>query len=165
MSEVIFGLGSNLNNPVIQLQTAVDNLGRYFELQRVSSIYKSQSLLKDNQDDYYNIAVLAETDKFPQEILSIAQSIEKNMGRVKLKKWGERIIDIDIIDYNRDIIKYDNLQIPHSQMIHRSFVLKPLKDIMPEYIHPVLNLSVQNMINSLKDDYNITVCQNKFIFL
>ena len=70
MSEVIFGLGSNLNNPVMQLQTAVDNLGRYFELQRVSSIYKSQSLLKDNQDDYYNIAVLAETDKFPQEILS-----------------------------------------------------------------------------------------------
>lgn len=165
MSEIIFGLGSNLKNPVMQLQTAVDNLGRYFELQRVSSIYKSQSLLKDNQDDYYNIAVLAETDKFPQEILSIAQSIEKNMGRVKLKKWGERIIDIDIIDYNRDIIKYDNLQIPHSQMIHRSFVLKPLKDIMPEYIHPVLNLSVQDMINSLKDDYNITVCQNKFVFL
>lgn len=165
MSEVIFGLGSNLNNPVMQLQTAVDNLGRYFELQRVSSIYKSQSLLKDNQDDYYNIAVLAETDKFPQEILSITQSIEKNMGRVKLKKWGERIIDIDIIDYNRDIIKYDNLQIPHSQMIHRSFVLKPLKDIMPEYIHPVLNLSVQDMINSLKNDYNITVCQNKFVFL
>lgn len=165
MSEVIFGLGSNLNNPVMQLQTAVDNLGRYFELQRVSSIYKSQSLLKDNQDDYYNIAVLAETDKFPQEILSITQSIEKNMGRVKLKKWGERVIDIDIIDYNRDIIKYDNLQIPHSQMIYRSFVLKPLKDIMPEYIHPVLNLSVQDMINSLKDDYNITVCQNKFVFL
>lgn len=165
MSEVIFGLGSNLNNPVMQLQTAVDNLGRYFVLQRVSKIYKSQSLLKDNQEDYYNIAVLAETDKSPQEILSITQSIEKDMGRVKLKKWGERVIDIDIIDYNREIIKQDNLEIPHNQMIYRSFVLKPLKDVMPEYIHPVLNLSVQDMINSLEDDYNITICQNKFVFL
>lgn len=87
------------------------------------------------------------------------------MGRVKLKKWGERVIDIDIIDYNREIIKQDNLEIPHNQIIYRSFVLKPLKDIMPEYIHPVLNLSVQDMINSLEDDYNITICQNKFVFL
>ncbi|MDE7315090.1 MAG: 2-amino-4-hydroxy-6-hydroxymethyldihydropteridine diphosphokinase [Mucispirillum sp.] len=165
MSEVIFGLGSNLNNPVIQLQTAVDNLGRYFSLRRVSSIYKSQSLLKDNQDDYYNIAVLAETDKSPQEILSITQSIEKNMGRVKFKKWGERVIDIDIIDYNREIIEDDNLQIPHNQMIYRSFVLNPLKDIIPEYIHPVLKLSVQDMINNLEDDYNIIIYQNKFILL
>lgn len=165
MSEVIFGLGSNLNNPLMQLQTAVDNLGRYFALQRVSKIYKSQSLLKDNQEDYYNIAVIAETDKSPQEILSITQNIEKDMGRIKLKKWGERVIDIDIIDYNREIFKSDNLEIPHNQMIYRSFVLKPLKDIMPEYIHPVLKLSVQDMINSLEDDYNITICQNKFVFL
>ncbi|MDE7033355.1 MAG: 2-amino-4-hydroxy-6-hydroxymethyldihydropteridine diphosphokinase, partial [Mucispirillum sp.] len=62
MSEVIFGLGSNLNNPLMQLQTAVDSLGSYFALQKVSKIYKSKSLLKDNQEDYYNIAVFAETD-------------------------------------------------------------------------------------------------------
>lgn len=165
MSKVVFGLGSNLNNPIIQLQTAVNYLGRFFTLQNVSNIYISQSLLKDNQDDYYNIAVLAETNKSPHEILDITQTIEKDMGRVKDKRWGARIIDIDIIDYNREIIKDENLEIPHNQMIYRSFVLKPLKDIVPEYIHPVLNLSVQDMINKLEDDYNITICQNKFIFL
>lgn len=165
MSKVVFGLGSNLNNPIMQLQTAVNYLGRFFTLQNVSNIYISQSLLKDNQDDYYNIAVLAETDKSPHEILDITQTIEKDMGRVKDKRWGARIIDIDIIDYNREIIKDENLEIPHNQMIYRSFVLKPLKDIVPEYIHPVLNLSVQDMINKLEDDYNITICQNKFIFL
>lgn len=165
MSKVVFGLGSNLNNPVMQLQTAVEKLGSYFALQRVSHIYKSQSLLKDNQEDYYNIALLAETDMLPQEVLSITQSIEKDMGRIKLTRWGERVIDIDIIDYNYEVIKYDNLEIPHNQMVYRSFVLKPLKDIMPEYIHPVLNVSVQDMINSIEDDYNITICQNKFIFL
>lgn len=165
MSKVVFGLGSNLNNPIMQLQTAVNYLGRFFTLQNVSNIYISQSLLKDNQDDYYNIAVLAETNKSPHEILDITQTIEKDMGRVKDKRWGARIIDIDIIDYNREIIKDENLEIPHNQMIYRSFVLKPLKDIVPEYIHPVLNLSVQDMINKLEDDYNITICQNKFIFL
>lgn len=164
MSEVIFGLGSNLNNPVMQLQNALNNLSMYFALQKVSNTYKSQSLLKDNQEDYYNIAVLAKTDKTPQEILSIIQKIEKDMGRIKLKKWGERVIDIDIIDYNREIFKSDNLEIPHNQMIYRSFVLKPLQDIMPDYIHPELKISVQDMINNLKDDYNITICQNKFVF-
>ena len=164
MSEVIFGLGSNLNNPVMQLQNALNNLSMYFALQKVSNTYKSQSLLKDNQEDYYNIAVLAKTDKTPQEILSIIQKIEKDMGRIKLKKWGERVIDIDIIDYNREIFKSDNLEIPHNQMIYRSFVLKPLQDIMPDYIHPELKISVHDMINNLKDDYNITICQNKFVF-
>lgn len=164
MSEVIFGLGSNLNNPVMQLQNALNNLSMYFALQKVSNTYKSQSLLKDNQEDYYNIAVLAKTDKTPQEILSITQKIEKDMGRIKLKKWGERVIDIDIIDYNGEIFKSDNLEIPHNQMIYRSFVLKPLQDIMPDYIHPELKISVQDMINNLKDDYNITICQNKFVF-
>ena len=164
MSEVIFGLGSNLNNPVMQLQNALNNLSMYFALQKVSNTYKSQSLLKDNQEDYYNIAVLAKTDKTPQEILSITQKIEKDMGRIKLKKWGERVIDIDIIDYNREIFKSDNLVIPHNQMIYRSFVLKPLQDIMPDYIHPELKISVHDMINNLKDDYNITICQNKFVF-
>ena len=164
MSEVIFGLGSNLNKPVMQLQNALNNLSMYFALQKVSNTYKSQSLLKDNQEDYYNIAVLAKTDKIPQEILSITQKIEKDMGRIKLKKWGERVIDIDIIDYNREIFKSDNLEIPHNQMIYRSFVLKPLQDIMPDYIHPELKISVQDMINNLKDDYNITICQNKFVF-
>lgn len=164
MSEVIFGLGSNLNNPVMQLQNALNNLSMYFALQKVSNTYKSQSFLKDNQEDYYNIAVLAKTDKTPQEILSITQKIEKDMGRIKLKKWGERVIDIDIIDYNREIFKSDNLEIPHNQMIYRSFVLKPLQDIMPDYIHPELKISVHDMINNLKDDYNITICQNKFVF-
>ena len=164
MSEVIFGLGSNLNKPVMQLQNALNNLSMYFALQKVSNTYKSQSLLKDNQEDYYNIAVLAKTDKTPQEIVSITQKIEKDMGRIKLKKWGERVIDIDIIDYNREIFKSDNLEIPHNQMIYRSFVLKPLQDIMPDYIHPELKISVHDMINNLKDDYNITICQNKFVF-
>ena len=87
------------------------------------------------------------------------------MGRIKLKKWGERNIDIDIIDFNREIIKYENLEIPHNQMIYRSFVLLPLLDIVPDYIHPVNNLSLKNMIDNLSDDYNIKVLNDKSLFL
>lgn len=165
MSKLILGLGSNLNEPVFQLQKAVDYLKNHFLLLKVSCIYTSLSLLKDNQDDYYNAAVLAETDKTPLEVLDIIKSIENSMGRIKLKKWGERNIDIDIIDFNREIIKYENLEIPHNQMIYRSFVLLPLLDIVPDYIHPVNNLSLKNMIDNLSDDYNIKVLNDKSLFL
>ncbi len=165
MSKLILGLGSNLNEPVFQLQKAVYYLKNHFLLLKVSRIYTSLSLLKDNQDDYYNAAVLAETDKTPLEVLDIIKSIENSMGRMKLKKWGERNIDIDIIDFNREIIKYENLEIPHNQMIYRSFVLLPLLDIVPDYIHPVNNLSLKNMIDNLSDDYNIKVLNDKSLFL
>ena len=165
MSKLILGLGSNLNEPVFQLQKAVDYLKNHFLLLKVSRIYTSLSLLKDNQDDYYNAAVLAETDKTPLEVLDIIKSIENSMGRIKLKKWGERNIDIDIIDFNREIIKYENLEIPHNQMIYRSFVLLPLLDIVPDYIHPVNNLSLKNMIDNLSDDYNIKVLNDKSLFI
>lgn len=165
MSKVIFGLGSNLNNPVMQLQIAINRLNNFFKIQKISSIYVSQSLLKDNQEDYYNIVATAEINNTPTEVLFITQSIEKEMGRLKLKKWGERIIDIDIIDYNGEIIKTKDLEIPHNQMIYRSFVLEPLKEIMPEYIHPILKLPVKKIIDNLTDDYKITICQNKLSFL
>lgn len=165
MSKLILGLGSNLNEPVFQLQKAVDYLKNYFLLINVSRIYTSVSLLKDNQNDYYNAAVLAETDKTPLEVLNIVKFIENSMGRVKLKKWGERNIDIDIIDFDSEVIKYDNLEIPHNQMIYRSFVLLPLLDIVPDYINPVNKLSLKNMIDNLSDDYNIKVYQNKSLFL
>lgn len=165
MSKVILGLGSNLNNPIKQLQIAVDLLKEYFIVCKISHIYLSQSLLKDEQDDYYNVVLSAETDKQPLEVLSIAQNIENRMGRVKSKKWGARVIDIDIIDYDSCIIKEDNLEIPHNQMIYRSFVLKPLMDIVPEYTHPVLKLPLQILINSISDDYFIKVYEDKVILV
>lgn len=163
MPKVVFGLGANLSNPIIELQNAVNHIKQHFFICKVSNIYKSISLLKDEQNDYYNIALLCETNYTPLEIIEITQNIEKLMGRVKVKKWGERIIDIDIIDYDNKIIKYDNLIIPHYHMEERSFVLYPLLDIDKNYIHPVSKLNVNSIISNLKDDFNISLVKNKQI--
>ena len=163
MSKIILGLGSNINNPLIQLQNAVDYLKQHFFILKVSSIYISQSLLKDEQPDYYNIILLCSSDKTPLEILQITKDIENQMGRIKIKEWGERVIDIDIIDYDNNIYDYDNLNIPHKQMIYRSFVLKPLMEIMPDYIHPQTKQTVMEMYDSLDDDFNIKILEGTSI--
>lgn len=163
MSKIIFGLGSNLDNPVIQLQNAVDKLKQHFFVLKVSNIYISQSLLKDEQPDYYNIALLCESNTTPLEVLKIVKEIEYDMGRRKTKVWGERVIDIDIIDYNNNIYEFDNLNIPHKQMDKRSFVLKPLMDILPEYIHPKTKKTLIEMYNSLDDDFDIKILEGSII--
>lgn len=163
MSKIILGLGSNINNPLIQLQNAVDYLKQHFFILKVSSIYISQSLLKDEQPDYYNIILFCSSDKTPLEILQIAKDLENQMGRIKIKEWGERVIDIDIIDYNNSIYDYDNLNIPHKQMKYRSFVLKPLMEIMPDYIHPQTKQTVMEMYESLDDDFNIKILEGTSI--
>ena len=94
------------------------------------------------------------------KILEITQNIEKDMGRIKTKVWGERNIDIDIIDYDNKIFEYDNLVVPHIQMAKRSFVLKPMMDICQNYKHPKTNKSLYNMYSELTDDFNIMVCDN-----
>lgn len=163
MPKIVLGLGSNLENPVIQLQNAVDRLKQHFFILKVSSIYTSQSLLKDEQPDYYNIALLCESENTPLEVLKIIKDIEHNMGRIKTKEWGERVIDIDIIDYDNNIYEYENLSIPHKQMKNRSFVLKPMMDIIPEYINPENKLSLSEMYNSLDDDFNIKILEGRII--
>lgn len=160
MSEVILGLGSNIGNPVIQLQNAVNYIKQHFFILKSSKIYISQSLLKDEQPDYYNIAIKCKTDEKPLKVLEITQSIEKEMGRIKTKVWGERIIDIDIIDYDNKIFEYDDLVIPHSQMGKRSFVLKPMMDICQNYKHPKTNKSLDYMYGELTDVFNIKVCND-----
>lgn len=160
MPEVILGIGSNIGNPVTQLQNAVNNLKQHFFILKCSYIYKTQSLLKDEQPDYYNIVISCKTDEKPLKILEITQNIEKDMGRIKTKVWGERNIDIDIIDYDNKIFEYDNLVVPHIQMAKRSFVLKPMMDICQNYKHPKTNKSLYNMYSELTDDFNIMVCDN-----
>ena len=145
MSKIVLGLGSNLDEPIMQLQNAVNYLKQHFFILKISSIYTTLSLLKDEQPDYYNIVLICESEKVPQEVLGIIKNIENKMGRIKNKRWGERVIDIDIIDYDNNIYESENLNIPHMQIIYRSFVLKPLMEIDDNYIHPVLKKNIKEL--------------------
>lgn len=155
MSKIVLGLGSNLDESIMQLQNAVNYLKQHFFILKISSIYTTLSLLKDEQPDYYNIVLICKSEKKPQEVLDIIKNIENKMGRIKNKRWGERVIDIDIIDYDNNIYESENLNIPHLQMIYRSFVLKPLMEIDENYIHPVLKKNIKELYSNLDDDFNI----------
>ncbi len=153
--KLILGLGSNLDNPIENLKKAVFHLNKYFKIKKVSNCYRSKSLLKDGQPDYYNAAVLIDTDKNISEIFKIIKEIENKMGKKKEFYWGPRVIDIDIIDFNNQIMESQDLKIPHKQMHKRSFVLYPLNELLDNYVHPVYNKNVNEMIQLLEDDFEI----------
>lgn len=163
MIDVILALGSNLGNRIENIETAINYLNNYLIFKKVSSVYISQSLLKDNQDDYYNCVCLYETDCSITELLTIVQDIENKMGRDKTTGfWGARNIDIDIVDYDNISYFSEKIITPHKEMQNRSFVLYPLLEISNNYIHPITKKSVKDMINELSDDLNIHKINYKF---
>jgi len=154
-NSAVLGLGSNLGKKSANLCIALKHISDFCEVTRVSPIYKTASLLKDDQDAYFNLCVSVRTYMEPSELLKCLKHIEKRMGRTFSGHWYARIIDIDIIDYNNSLYISDTLTIPHKQIENRSFVLYPLCDILPEYIHPESCLSIENMVRILNDDLGI----------
>ena len=157
MTRVILGLGSNLGDRADNIKKALLIIFSAFTADKVSRVYSSSSLLKDNQRDYYNIVCSCYTDKSPEDALIFFQGTEEKLGRVRNGiRWGAREIDIDILDWGGSVIKTDRLIIPHPEMSSRSFVLYPLREIFPDYKHPETGRSLEEMINLLEDDFGIT---------
>ncbi|MGD9808715.1 MAG: 2-amino-4-hydroxy-6-hydroxymethyldihydropteridine diphosphokinase [Deferribacterales bacterium] len=154
-NSVILGLGSNLGSKSRNICDAVRLIGGFCDIISVSPVYKTESLLKDDQDSYFNACLTAETNLPPQELLHCIKTVEKRLGRTVTGRWYTRVMDIDIIDYNGEPFESGDLIIPHPQMENRSFVLYPLMDICPQYTHPVSCRSVSDMVKILKDDLGI----------
>ena len=143
---VHLGLGSNLGDRKEYLSMAYNQLRseavREF---RASSIYESEPLLKMPQPKYLNMVVCGLTIFSPQELLKKCQQIEISLGRIRRGHWDSREIDIDILSYgNRTIIK-DNLVIPHPEIENRSFVLRPMLELSPEWLHPENGIKVNEL--------------------
>ncbi|MFC0309400.1 2-amino-4-hydroxy-6-hydroxymethyldihydropteridine diphosphokinase [Gallibacterium trehalosifermentans] len=138
MNNVYIALGSNLNKPLQQLITALQTLKHHSDLQliAVSPFYTSQPLGPQDQPDYVNAVAQLHTALTPLALLDVLQSIEQAQGRVRLRRWGERTLDLDILLFNQDIIQSERLTIPHCEMKKREFVLIPLFDIAPSLIFP-----------------------------
>ena len=134
---VHLGLGSNLGDRKEFLSMACNHLRteavREF---RASSIYESEPLLKMPQPKYFNMVVCGLTFLSPQELLKKCQQIEISSGRIRRKRWDSREIDIDILSYGSRIIDKDDLVIPHPEIENRSFVLMPMLELSPEWLHP-----------------------------
>lgn len=138
INNVYIALGSNLDQPQQQLTTALDRLqhSQVVALIAVSPFYRSKPLGPQDQPDYVNAVAQIRTDLSALELLDFLQDLERQQGRVRLRRWGERTLDLDILLFNQEIIQHERLIVPHREMNNREFVLIPLLDIAPDLILP-----------------------------
>ena len=131
MSRAFIALGSNLQDPLAQLQRATDSIAAIAgsQLCACSPIYRSTAVGPGQQPDYLNAVVALETDLTPLALLDALQAIENKQGRKRAVRWGARTLDLDILLYNNDTVTHPRLSIPHPRLHQRNFVLYPLADI------------------------------------
>ena len=152
MNIVFLQLGSNLGERESLLQDAIIAIeGRIGKVVEKSKVYESTPWRVDGQENYLNQIVKVKTELLADDILSTVLDIEKELGRIRLEKWGERLIDIDIIFYNDSIIETAQLCVPHKHMHERMFVLTPMHNIAPEMVHPIYNKTVAELLQICKD--------------
>ena len=133
------GLGSNLSEPIKQVQAAINAIPHisHSSVVKVSSLYLSKPMGPQDQDDYINAVLALETSLSAIELLDALQAIENEAGRVrKDNRWGARILDLDILLYGNETINNPRLTIPHYGMKEREFVLQPLAEIAPDLVLP-----------------------------
>ncbi len=143
---VFLGLGTNLGDRQQQLQDAVNALGRILTVDAISHIYETDPWGDVDQPDFLNICLAGTTALTPQELLRAIKLIEHDLGRRATRRWGPRVIDIDILFYSNVIIDTPELQIPHPHIAERAFVLVPLADIAPNLIHPQTNQATEALL-------------------
>jgi len=120
-------------------------------VESVSKIYESTPWRVDGQENYLNQVLLVKSNLSSLGVLHEALQIENELGRVRLEKWGERIIDVDIIFYNDEMIETAELCVPHKHMHERLFVLFPLVEIAPDFIHPKYKKTIIELVASCSD--------------
>jgi 2-amino-4-hydroxy-6-hydroxymethyldihydropteridine diphosphokinase len=147
---VHIGIGSNLGERRENCQKALELLkGKGVTIRKLSSFYETEPWGVTDQPSFLNAAVELETTLPPDKLLFILKDIEKTMGRVKTIQWGPRIIDLDILFYDDEIIDTDLLKIPHPLLHERDFVLAPLVEICPDKVHPVAGKTIRKLKEDL----------------
>ncbi|MBI2989442.1 MAG: 2-amino-4-hydroxy-6-hydroxymethyldihydropteridine diphosphokinase [Deltaproteobacteria bacterium] len=157
--QVYIGIGSNLGKKKENYLEALTRIAKIPDTKiiRESSLYESEPL-GDSKERYVNGVIEIETELKPEMLLRKCKNIERAMGRKKVRKrWGARIIDLDILLYDTLILEKKNLKLPHSELHNRKFVLIPLSEIAPQVIHPVLGATISELLVSVKDDKKVSL--------
>lgn len=155
MNKVYLLLGSNLADPLKQLKIARTDISRVAPIIMQSSVYRTAAWGNPNQPDFLNQVIVIQTELPPAEILKIILDIEHAMGRLRTEKNAPRLIDIDILFYNSIFLKDENLTIPHPHIADRRFVLTPLNEIAPTFIHPLLQVSIERLLDQCLDPLDV----------
>lgn len=134
MSTAFLSLGANLEDPEAQIEAAIAALEQHpaIRIEKVAPLRTTKPWGKTDQPDFLNTAVAIDTSLSPRELLDDCLAIEAALGRERHERWGARLIDIDIIAYDRMECDDDGLVLPHPHAHERDFVLDPLREIAPE---------------------------------
>lgn len=149
-------LGSNLYKPPAQLSLAEQMIAAQIgNIINVSSVYRTAPWGNTDQADFFNRVLVAETTLNPAETLTGILQIEEEMGRIRTAKNAPRIIDIDILYFNDEVIHRPYLRVPHPEIQNRRFVLVPLNELAPGFIHPLLHKTTAELLASCPDVLNV----------
>lgn len=154
---ILLSLGSNVGDRLANLQAALEHLKPVIHIIAISNAYENAALLPENAPKewnipFINIAVAATTALTPHALLEHTQAAEHAAGRQKRGHWGPREVDVDILAYDDLVLQTPTLTLPHSQLDKRNFVLLPLNDIAPRWVHPVTGKRVSDMAASIGYD-------------
>jgi len=149
MAKIGLSLGTNLGDRVDNLRRAVDALSSIVTLGPLSSLYQTAPLYVTDQPAYLNMAALAESDLSPQALLEMAKELETRLGRQPSRRYGPRLIDIDLLFVGDQMMETPRLTLPHPRLSERRFVLVPLTEIDPFWLHPQSRRSAAQMLAAL----------------
>lgn len=159
IEHVTLGFGSNIGNRLKNIQTAVKiiSLTKGFDLLALSSIYETEPWGFKKQKKFLNSCGVFLCRLSPSELLNFVKQTETAVGRVNRSKWQAREIDIDILFYGSRTYNGGKLIIPHPFIRERNFVLKPLVELMPGFIHPKLNKNIGEIYRASKDNCAVSL--------
>lgn len=156
MNKAYLLTGGNLGNRLDNLYKAADYMEQYCgKIICKSSVYETAAWGLEDQPDFYNQVLLINTALSARELISQLLTIENKMGRKREVKMGPRTIDIDILFYNDSVINEPDLVIPHPRMQDRRFVLMPLAETAPDFIHPVFHKKISQLLLECADRLNV----------
>lgn len=156
MDETILLLGSNLGDTKKHISAAIELISKKIaKVKLVSCLYQTAAWGKTDQPDFINQAVVLDTNIEPKKLLQNILVIEKKLGRHRSEKWGSRIIDIDILFLGNQIIRQEDLTIPHPFLHKRRFTLMPLLEVRPDFVHPVLKETMTQLFEKLDDNLSV----------
>ena len=156
MNKVFLLIGGNMGDRLQNLHQAIALLSAACgPVIQQSAVYETAAWGKTDQAAFLNQALVLTTSLTPQELITTILSVEEKMGRLRMEKNGPRVIDIDIIFYNEVVMHEPHLTIPHPQLQNRRFVLVPLNEIAPGYVHPVLHKTVKELLAECEDTLDV----------
>jgi 2-amino-4-hydroxy-6-hydroxymethyldihydropteridine diphosphokinase len=157
------GIGSNREDTVSNCLKSIELISalEHVKISRMSSLYRTEPVGVQNQAWFINGVLEIETKQKSSILLGMLQNIENAMGRMRKKRWGPRIIDLDILFYGQEIIREENLSIPHPELHTRRFVLVPMNEIAPYVIHPSFGISMKGLLDRLQDTSAVELIRHR----